>query len=277
MRQIMLHGHIFKNAGSTFDWSLARYFGEAFLDHREDKLMRQRRGPYLAELIAGDPGLRAVSSHHLCYPLPELEDVNFSSAYLLRHPIERIASVYAFEKRQDSQSRGAIAAKEKSFSAYVAWRLQDDVPCTIRDYQIVNILGLHGVRLKGSVSADVLHRAANHLAATDCVGVVDRYDESMVVFEDRLSAVFPGIDLSYVRQNVTGKGQAESLDARVHETLERLGELAAPVLAHNSYDLALYRQANQKLDAALAGIDDVEWRLGDFRQRCGSIKRSLFR
>jgi hypothetical protein len=272
MRQIILHGHIFKNAGSTFDWSLARYFGKAFLDHREDKVMRERRGPHLAELIAGDPGLRAVSSHHLCYPLPELEDVNFSSAYLLRHPIERIASVYAFEKRQDSQSRGAIAAKEKSFTGYVAWRLQDDVPRTIRDYQTSNVAGFHGVRPMERVPVDWLRRATHHLAAIDCVGVVDRYDESMVVFEHRLSATFPGIDLSYVRQNVTPRtGQAESLGARVHETLERLGEFAAPVLARNSYDLALYRQANQKLDAALADIDDVESRLADLTRRCDEL------
>ena len=56
------------------------------------------------------------------------------------------------------------------------------------------------------------------------------------------------------------------------DTLERLGELAVEVIRMNSYDLALYRQANQKLDAALAELPDVEQRLEAFRKRCRKLK-----
>ena len=62
MRHILLHGHIFKNAGTTFDWSLERSFGEAFLDHREDKVMRERGGRHLAALVDDRPALRAFSA-----------------------------------------------------------------------------------------------------------------------------------------------------------------------------------------------------------------------
>ena len=67
MRHVILHGHIFKNAGTTFDWSLERCFGEGFVDHRDDKTMRERRARHLAELVNDAPSLRALSSHHLCF------------------------------------------------------------------------------------------------------------------------------------------------------------------------------------------------------------------
>ena len=273
MRHIILHGHIFKNAGTTFDWSLARNFGDAFLDHRDDRAMRQQRDAHLAAVVQGDPGLRALSSHHLCYTLPALTDVQFYPAYLLRHPIERVASVYAFERRQQSDSLGARAAKEKNFQEYVAWRMGEDVPRTIRDYQTAYLCGSHGRGVRGTAPVDWLERALEHLAGLDCVGVVDRYDESMVVFEDRLAAAFPGIDLAYVRQNATrGRGEEQALEERVRDTLQRLGGLAATVLAQNSFDLVLYRQANQQLDAALATLEDPEARLEDFRRRCAALR-----
>jgi hypothetical protein len=203
-----------------------------------------------------------------------VEAVRLHPVYMLRHPLERIASVYAFEKRQKADTRGAKAAKEYDFRDYVAWRLRPDVPRTIRDYQTCNISGFHDRRPQGQVPHDWLRRGINHLAQISCVGVVDRYDESMVIFEDRLAPYFPGIDLAYLRQNVTSdRPQPQSLQERVHSVIERLGDLAPDVMAANSYDMALYRMANQKLDEALAELPDRDARLADFRSRCAGLKR----
>ncbi|EAQ95708.1 hypothetical protein [Congregibacter litoralis] len=272
MRHIILHGHIFKNAGSTFDWSLSRNFADGFLDHRDNRAMRQQRAKHLAMVVASTPSLTALSSHHLCYPLPQPPDVIFHPVYLLRHPIERIQSVYAFERKQDADTPGAIAAKEKDFAEYVAWRMEEEVPRTIRDYQTSYIAGFHTRQVKATAPADWMQRALHHLEFLDCVGVVDRYDESMVVFEDYLKPYFPDIDLAYVRQNVTQDRSAnETINSRVHDTLDKLGDLAAEVLSKNSYDLALYRQANQKLDDSIARIDDFDRRLSKFRKRCKRV------
>lgn len=274
MRDVILHGHIFKNAGSSFDWSLSKCFGDAFLDHRDDRAMRERKAVYLAEVLNSAVDLQALSSHHLCYPLPEDEGLRLHPVYLLRHPLDRVASVYAFEKRQQADTRGAKAAKEFNFREYVAWRLRDDVPRTIRDYQTCNVSGLHDRRPKEVVPHDWLRRAINHLSSIDCVGVVDRYDESMVMFEHRLSGFFPAIDLAYLRQNTTSDTrEPQPIETRVHSVLERLGDLAPAVIETNSYDMALYRMANQKLDLALASIDNVAQRLTEFRERCDKLKR----
>lgn len=273
MRHIILHGHIFKNAGSTLDWSLSRNFGDDFLDHRDNRAMRQQRAKHLAWVVARATELKALSSHHLCYPLPNPKGVTFHTVYMLRHPVERIQSVYAFERKQDSDTPGAIAAKEKDFAEYVTWRMQEEVPRTIRDYQTSYIAGFHTRKIKVTAPADWLQRALHHLEFLDCVGVVDRYDESMVVFEDYLQRYFPDIDLAYVRQNVSQQGASDQeMATRIHSTLDKLGGLTAQVLDQNSYDLALYRQANQKLDDAIAGISDFDKRLANFQKRCKRVK-----
>lgn len=275
MRNIILHGHIFKNAGSSFDWSLSRQFADNFLDHRDDKAMREQRAKHLAEVVEKHPHMQALSSHHLCYPRPDIDDVVFHPVYLLRHPIERIDSVYAFERRQKAQTPGAMAAKEKNFQDYVAWRMIDEVPRTIRDYQTCHVAGFHDKRPKFPVPADWLVRALQHLADVDCIGVVDRYDESMVVFEEKLRPCFPDIDLGYVRQNSTRRfGRRRDRESGVVDVLSRLGDLAPAVIANNSLDLALYRYANQRLDKALEEIPEVDRRLAEFRDRCGRLKKA---
>ena len=40
-RDVIVHVHIFKNAGSSFDDTLLTNFKDAFVDHREDQLIRK--------------------------------------------------------------------------------------------------------------------------------------------------------------------------------------------------------------------------------------------
>lgn len=274
MRVVIAHGHIFKNAGSTFDWSLRRNFKNGFLDHHENRKMRQQRAEHLREIIETAPALRAISSHHMCNPFPEMENVHLEPVYFLRHPIERITSVYAFERRQRSDSLGARTAKKKSFREYVDWRMQLDVPRTIRDYQASNISGRHDYKPKQAVEYETLQIAMKRLQDSACVGVVDRYDESMVIFEERLRTLVPEIDLSYLKQNVTRRLMGKkNFEGKLAEATVKLGDLYSKVLLSNSYDLALYRMANQKLDDAINGIPDFQDRLDEFRDRCRKLNK----
>jgi hypothetical protein len=273
MRIVIAHGHMFKNAGSTLDWSLKKNFGETFLDHRDDKNMRLNGAELLRELMQEQPQLQVLSSHHLYQPLPELDGIVFIPIFLLRHPIDRIASVYTFERKQRGITPGAKAARSMNFSSYVAWRMQLDVPRTIRDYQTYYIGGRPKGEAKRAVSFRTLRSAIQNMVRMSCVGVVDRYDESMVVFENSLREHFPAIDLAYVKQNVSRKrwGKKTDIDSKVDDVLQRLDKLSSTVLANNSYDLSLYRAANQKLDQAIKKIEDFDIRLNDFRQRCTAI------
>ncbi|RLA55301.1 MAG: hypothetical protein DRQ98_05595 [Gammaproteobacteria bacterium] len=278
MRHIILHGHIFKNAGTTFDWSLKKNFGKSFLDHRQDELMRKNGRAHLAQLLSDESGLCAISSHHMTKELPELPEVNFIPVHLLRHPIERIRSVYDFERKQRGVTPGAKAAKSKSFKEYVEWRMRQDVSRTIRNYQTAYLAGHH----RRSTDVNIISRhfvdAVEMVTNVSLVGLVERYDESMVVLEDALRAYFPEIDLSYVAQNVSARKSAQSGDGgATEEILGELGSLQKTVIDENSFDLALYQVARVRLQARIDSTEGFAEKLREFCERCSKQSRGLFR
>ena len=268
MRHVLLHGHIFKNAGTTLDWSLQQSFGEAFLDHREDRLMRLQGRDHLEQLLAQNPGLAAVSSHHMTGDLPAIDGVNLVSVNLLRHPLLRIRSVYDFERKQKGDTPGAKAAAAMGFKDYVAWRMQPDVARTIRNYQTLYLAGCHQSVDNADIADRYFGQVLERLQAGALIGVVERYDESMVVLESELRPLFPSIDLSYVAQNVSSRRNPGEEDGDLAAaTLAELGDLALLVIDENSCDLALYQLGRRQLQARIEAIEDFPARLADFRGR----------
>jgi len=266
-RIVISHGHIFKNAGSSLDWSLERNFSKNFMDHRDDVPMRRRGGEFLAEYLNERENVIAISSHHMCFPSLPYSNIKIIPLYILRHPIERIMSVYNFEKKQDADTPGAIAAKKHTFREYVSWRMEPEVNITIRDYQCIYLSGFHTRRPELGLNRIILDKAIQNLHDSFCVGIVDRYDESMVVFEHHLKKYFPKIDLAYVRQNITDKSgleKKEKIDKIIHE----LGDLASTVFDSNAADMLLYNQAVQLLNDKIKAIPEFERKLQGFKQRC---------
>ena len=267
-KPIILHGHIFKNAGTTFDWALQQNFGRDFVDHRDDQAMRSGRFDYLAGYLQQHPAIKALSSHHLVMPFPKHSPWRLLRIYLLRHPIERIRSVYDFEQQQNAETPGARYARQASFSDYVRWRMQGNVGATIRDFQL-RYLSAAGRKL----SAEHLQRVQEAMGSAFLFGIVDRYDESMVLLEQALQRWFPGIDLSYVAQNVSAGKKAGTVTERADAVIDALGDLADDVLAKNQLDLALYQHASAQLDEQIDNTAGFARLLAGFRQRCENRRK----
>ncbi len=269
-RYVIVHGHMFKNAGTTFDWSLERNFRSGFVDHRDDKAMKEGH-EYLRGFIHGHPKLKALSSHHMQFPEPKMNDIEILPAVLFRHPIDRVKSVYKFERQQESDTPGAIAAKEMGFSDYVKWRLTEAPGPTIRDFQTRYCTRLRATPMK-PVSNERFEEARAFINRLRLLGIVERYDESMVVFEEYLKEYSPKINLAYVRQNV-GQAHNNSIDERIEATLNSLGEeLSADLIRMNKCDMELYEEACCLLDTAISGIHDFDVKLKDFKSRCDKLQ-----
>jgi len=270
-RIVVLHNHIFKNAGSTIDWALERNFGRAFVDHRADDLMRQGPG-YLGPYLQANRQIQALSSHHLTMPLPQLADVRLMMIMMFRHPIERVTSVYNFERAQISDTHpGVIHARKLSLRDYILWRMRPEVGATIRDFHARKMLP--PLRLGQNIINDDLDNLKKQLSGMELLGLLERFDESMVLFEDALSQVFPNIDLSYVAQNV---GQDRSVMQE-----ERLGKLRADIgdevyellVSNNHHDLKLLSFVECEFESRISAIDNFPDRLAEFRSRCAEKAR----
>ena len=262
-RAVVLHAHMFKNAGTTFDWSLQRCFRDGFVDHRDDDAMRQGAsylGPYLQE----NKHLQALSSHWVTVPLPRLPDIGIHLAMFFRHPLERIRSVYTFERQQQGVTApGTVQAKELGFLDYVRWRLQPGVGPVIRNFHTRYCSG----RYTGENIEELYELALATIDATPLLGLVHRYDESMVLFEYHLQEFFPGLDLSWKLQNSSSSGGLSSIEKRRAAEYD-LEPLMEQVIAANAHDLKLYAEVESRFDQAMARVPDVEMRLQHLRARC---------
>lgn len=265
---LVLHLHLFKNAGTTLDWSLGRFFGSAFCDHRDDQLMRGSP-EYLRRYLAGHSSLDALSSHWLPLPLDLRElPVRPLPLVMLRHPIERMASVYAFERRQEVDHPGTRRAREGSLQDYVAWRLKEGTGPVLKNYQSRMLSGDY----PGDGGRRQLERALENLQSFAGVGLVERFDESMVLFEATLREHFPAIDLSYRAQNVRDSGDRRSPAQRLAAVESALGELLEPARAANELDLMLYEHVASSFCENLGRMPDLGKRLDSLHRRCRSLE-----
>ena len=265
-RPVLLHCHLFKNAGTTLDWSLQRQFGGRFKDHRDDDEMR-RGAEYLGPYIARHPGLDAISSHHVRFPLPHSEDIELLPILALRHPIDRARSVYDFERRQDAQTPGAIKARELSFPDYIRWRMQPDSEPTVRNFHCASLTS----EFSRPITEEDCLIALARLADIPLLVLVERYDESMLLLEHKLERVFPGIDLAYVPQNVTTTRDS-SLEQRIQNVYRELGpELEREFREANHWDVQLYEAGEALLIERLGGLGRLEQKLAGFQARCKAL------
>lgn len=265
-RTIIIHNHIFKNAGSSIDWALGRNFGQNFLDHRDDLNMR-KGAEYLGPFLQENGHIVALSSHHLALPLPVVDDTELLHLMMLRHPIERVSSVYHYERKQVTASTpGAIHARKLGLDDYIIWRMKPDVGRTIRNFHTAR--SLPPMRARQIISESMEKDALNQLIETPMLGLVEKFDESMVLFEERLRPYHPAIDLSYTRQNVNQDLQ-HSQDDRIQAMRAVISNSTYQLLLeNNASDMRLYDVCQTLLDERMKNTVDFERKLAHFRQRC---------
>ena len=292
-RVVIVHCHMFKNAGSTLDWSLEQNLGGRFVRFWGDANGRTEN-QQLEKLLREDAQVCVVTGHKLRQTLPVVEGLKLLRVFILRHPIERAYSVYSFERGQVITTPGATQAKLLSFRDYVRWRMSPGSPPVIRNFQTSYCAGAVGG--VGEQTGELLPRALNNLQATPLVATLELYDKSMVLFESMLREHFPGLDLSYVQQNVgryrvrdagafrgfhfvrqflegvkqlPGGHDSMNVEGRVSRILELLGpEVGDLLVAQNRNDLRLHQEATALVSKRIQSVGQLDQKLADFQQRC---------
>jgi hypothetical protein len=139
VRFVILHYHIFKNAGTAIENLLRSNFGPHFAQFEGDGLDCQLSGPGLVAWLKQHPEIRAISSHQLRYPKPEAPGFVFFDLCFLRDPIDRIYSIYTFFRKHPPQSDSlSVLAHETTLGASSAtwlnavhiWSTMSRSPCS---------------------------------------------------------------------------------------------------------------------------------------------------
>ena len=102
------------------------------------------------------------------------------------------------------------------------------------------------------------------------IGLVERYDESLVVMEDALRAHFRELDLSYGSPCNVGEPRKGSTAAQRVQDLEReMGrDLVEDLARMGAWSDNLYDRVEEELDSRISCVSNFRGKLEDFESRC---------
>jgi hypothetical protein len=264
-RFLIVHYHIFKNGGSTITSILEREFPTGFATVHGPDDVSVVDLISLANFVAEHAAIQAISSHHLRYPKPVLPNTIIFDCCFLRHPLDRLQSLYSYFQKilvDDPLCRLARQEPPRSFFK----KLVDSAPHLISNVQ-VTMLAAGGAFTRPVDISDV-EIASDMVGKMAIPGLVEKFDESLVAAEYFLKPAFPRLRLDYLPQNVS-----RSLGGNPGDRQEWLkhswGADLYATLAHlNQCDLELWRRAGDEVARRIGLVPDAEQRLVEFRARC---------
>ena len=260
-RFVLLHYHIFKNAGTTIEYAMRRCFGKQFATVHGPDPNSILSGPDIAVFLASHRDIAAISSHHVKYPKPSAPGTIVFDVCVLREPLGRLRSVYHHFRRAEPVDDLSARAKEMDLRSFLDLLIRQH-PHMVNDAQ-VNTLANAAAYTRPPDSTD-LAAALRIVREMSVAGVMDLFDESLVAAEYFLCPAFPSIQLEYVSQNAGPRDTEpfrDAVGARVYDQLEKMNRL----------DSELVAQAKAEVRRRFELVPDPQERLADFRRRCASL------
>ena len=260
---VFIHLHIPKNAGTTLNDIFRRSFGEGFgTTHSLYGDLYKGHWPvddFLAAVAAQPPGMAVISDHHILMPPEEAcraQRLRFFT--LIREPVERIVSLYHYERKWSKRAPERYCANHPSqlpFEQYVEARMaMDDHLC---DWQTRDLCG----------EAD-LAAAKAVLDRCDCVGVTDQFDRFLLCLRDVMRP--RRLRLFYERKNIS-PGRDATLAAMSPALRRQLEDW-------NRLDGELYRHATAHLMSLSekTGVTDASVRRFQLANRLNTARLRLY-
>jgi len=268
-RFVFVHYHILKNGGSTIESILEREFGRSFASFHGPDRSSRLDGRDLERFLRCNSSIAAVSSHHLRYPKPDIRRFVLFDCCFLRHPLERLDSLYRYLRNRHSEDRYSEWAKRMSAREFLS-ALRNNGPDMIGNVQVTQLAS--GGAFTRLLNCDDLDRATKIVQEMAVPGLVEMFDESLVAAEYFLKPAFPHLSLEFVPRNVTKTRAPEG-----HNPSDRLmrlwgSDLYEDLVRLNQLDLELYRRAGNEVQRRVRLIPDADNRLLEFRARCAQLR-----
>ena len=270
IRFVLIHFHIFKNAGTTIEWILRREFPEGFLALDSSDPAAVLGTEHLRHSLLKNPQVRAVSSHQLRYPTGDVPGTVLFDCCLLRHPLDRLQSLYEYFRRSEEDHWFAGLARRETAAGFMR-ELVESAPHFVSNVQTL-YLSTSGAFTRPAGVWD-LEKACNIVRRMSFPGTVERFDESLAAAEYYLHPAFPELRLDYVKQNVSPAKESSRHGVR-RERLIRLwgSEIHRQLTRLNEYDLKLFELATSEIRRRTSLVPRFKERLEDFRRRCAVLR-----
>ena len=246
-RNVIVHYHLFKNAGTSVDKLLKHCFKEQWYSYDKQEPGGRIPTVELEQILETRPDILAISSHQIRPPFPT--NVTAFPIIFLRHPIVRARSAYLFEWKKFL----GLATPKGSFAEYVDHKLSLYRANAIENFQTFVLSNDLRDTFRGHTSDDDSHylmRAKQRLDALPVFGIVEEYAESIRRFHAWLHPVFDAFENLTFHENVLHE-EPLSIASHLERIEQELGSgRYAALLDRNAMDMELYEYARTRFTEA---------------------------
>ncbi len=237
-KAIIFHYHFFKNSGTSLDFILQRSFLNRWCS-REFYGDRRSMEREAASWIDAENEMTCFSSHTYSGRPPSHGGLICIPVFFIRHPLDRLVSVYEYERKQNAPGYGPEMAKRFDLIDYVVKR--NNIDSQLSNFHLNKLSEIF------CVPNDV-GEMSKLLDALPFVGVVDFFDKSMQSLAKVLNGY--GFSVSFeesVYENVN-RDVFAGLDSRLDDLRKFVGNDFYSYLEDtNKSDLELYEKAKYRL------------------------------
>lgn len=258
-RNVIVHHHIFKNAGTTFERVLDENYGDGHIAFDGPFSFSQFSQDQLETIIERHPKHIAFSSHQIHLPVPSSLNFRAIPVVFVRHPMLRIRSVYLFNQRNtrtdaSPDNPDPLAGLEDWIASMLAGDKNKLQISNLQTSALSRAYNRPPKRLgaDGRVSYD-LQAAINNLWLVPCLGRTEHFDTDVTSFTETLSRF--EIDFTYQpreAENVSSPDHNQPMELQLQAMEKSLSaETWEKLCWMNHQDLILYETAHQIVEQRL--------------------------
>jgi hypothetical protein len=240
-RKVIVHYHIFKNAGTSVDRMLKDSLGERWVSWDTPNPGGKISPAEMEAFILERPQVLAVSSHQVVPPLPDRHLQVFPIVFL-RHPVDRAYSAWLFEWGKQA----GLEKPKGTFEDYVKEKLAQRRKSAIEEFQTLHLAnrGYEGRSPAPKLDDEaLLDNAKSFLLSLPFIGLVEDYTSSLARMKAAFAPHFPQLSFAEHRANAMREAGL-TLGAKLREI--RAGMLPGlynALVVRNLMDLRLYEFA----------------------------------
>ncbi len=253
-RSVIVHYHLFKNAGTSVERLLRQSLGDAWASWDKPESGAKISGQELQQWLEDNPKIRAVSSHQLVPPVPR-GGFHVTPVVFVREPLSRVRSAWLFEW----QKQKGLSEPKGSLTDYIEEKFKQKNTSVIANFQVSRLSNLQYDNVKQRLhryNHELLPAACGFIESLPFVGLVDRFSDSLRLMADCTRKRFPDLVVQEHRENVTDDSSS-TLEQRIELLRKEIGnDLFDELCVRNRLDLQLYSYASGRFSSALERLDD---------------------
>lgn len=254
VRSIIVHYHLFKNAGTSIERLLSQSFGSAWRSWDRTESGAKISGKELQYWLEANPDVRAVSSHQLVPPLP-CGSFHVTPVVFLREPLTRVRSAWLFEW----QRQQGLNEPKGSLTAYIEEKFKQLNASVISNFQVSRLSNTQYDDVRQRLhryNHDLLPAACNFLDSLPFIGLVDQFSDSLRLMEKCTRERFPDLVVKEHHENVTD-ASVKTTEQRIEILRKEIGnDLFDELCVRNRLDLQLYSYASGRFGSQIQQLNE---------------------